>query len=104
MSVRLVACKVTQKVQARSVCPLQVVEYEDQRMCCANDFQERSYGFVQPKSCLFRRQWRRCRKVAETSDQLRQKRGQYLRRCGNLRTQLIQRGHLDVPAKGLQKR
>src|SRR5438132_7549451 len=104
MSARLVACKVTQQVQAGSIRPLQVVEYEDHRMWCANDFQESSYGFVQPKSCLLRRQWRRCRKVAESSNQLRQKSGQYLRCCGNLRTQLIQRGHLDVSAKGLQER
>src|SRR2546421_5452904 len=103
MSVRLVACKVTQQVQASSVRPLQVVEYENHHTWCAHDFQESSYGFVEPKSCLLRRQWRRCRKIAETSNQLRQKRGQYLRRCGNLRTQLVQRGKLDVPAKGLQE-
>src|SRR5436309_10960257 len=103
MSVRLVACKVTQQVQARSVCPLQVVEYENHRMWCAHDFQESSYGFVQPKSCLLRRQWRRCRKIAETSNQLRQKSGQYLRRCGNLRAQLVQRGHLDVPTQSLKE-
>src|SRR5947209_854008 len=104
MSVRLVACKVTQQIQAGSIRPLQVVEYENHRMWCANDSQESSYGFVQPKACLLMRQWRRCRKVAETSDQLRQKRGQYLRCCGNLRAQLVQRGHLDVSTKGLQER
>src|SRR6266567_2805354 len=104
MSVRLVACKVTQQVQACSIRPLQVVEYEDQCMWCANDFQERSYGFIQPKACLLRRQRRRCRKVAESSDQLRQKSGQYLRCCGYLHTQMIQRGHLDMSAKSLQER
>src|SRR5438132_10330627 len=104
MSVRLVACKVTQQVQASSICPLQIVEYEDQYMWCANDFKERSYGFIQPKACLLRRQRRCCRKVAESSDQLRQKRGQYLRCCGYLRTQVIQRGHLDMSAKGLPER
>src|SRR5438552_18903464 len=103
MSVRLVACKMTQQVQTSSIHPLQVVENENQRIWCAYDFQESSYGFVQPKSCLLRRQWRRCRKVAETSNQLRQKRGQYLRSCGNLPAQLVQRGKLDVPTKGLQE-
>src|SRR5260221_13412118 len=73
-------------------------------MWCANDCQERSYSFVQPKACLLRRQWLRCRKVTQTGNQLWQKRGEYLRCCGYLHPQQVGRSHLNVSTKGLQER
>src|SRR6266487_1721210 len=103
MCVGLMACNMTEQVEACGVCPLQIVKGKDQCMWCTKSLEEHPNRFIQPEAGLFRGQGSRRGKLTETGDQFWQERGKHLRCCSNVCTQLVQRGHLNIATKSLHE-
>src|SRR5260370_22806919 len=103
MGVGLMACNVTEQVEACAVCPLQIVKRQDQCMLCTDSLEEDPNRFVQPEAGLFRGQGSRCGKLTQTGEQFWQERGKHLGCRSTVCTQLVHRGHLNVAAKSLHE-
>src|SRR5205807_6318801 len=98
MSTRLATCQVTHQIQTGCICPVQIIEEEDEHMMEANSMQEGSNRFIEAKACLLRRQLMRESEISEADAQLREDACEDWR-GSNLLAELIQRGILNVWTK-----